>query len=159
MHVDSCGILRAPVPGLIVSLGIDVELEQEGLDIYLVLDGQKSSLEFLSYGQLLVAVSLAWCLSYSSASLLGSGPLLILFWPVTDPLAFASAVFLTPPILFSVPGFISHSTFWLFHHPGLDVLDVGWISLSGLLLDMLDLSDGLLESSAIFWAITTRARI
>ena len=37
----------APFPGLLVSLGIDVELLQEGLDTYLSLDVQKSSLEVL----------------------------------------------------------------------------------------------------------------
>ena len=50
LHFDSCGIIYAPVLVLLVSLGIDVELGQEGLDIALVLDGQKSSREVLSEG-------------------------------------------------------------------------------------------------------------
>ena len=61
-------ILRAPVPVLLVSLCIDVELGQEVLDINLVLDGQKAILEVLSEVQLLVAVSLTWCISTSSAA-------------------------------------------------------------------------------------------
>ena len=39
MNFDSFGSLCAHVPGLLVSLGIDVELGQEGLDIALILDG------------------------------------------------------------------------------------------------------------------------
>ena len=38
VHFDSFGSLCAPVLGLIVSLGIDVELVQEGLDVTLILD-------------------------------------------------------------------------------------------------------------------------
>ena len=38
MNFDNCGSLSAPVLGLIVSLGINVELLQESLDITLVLD-------------------------------------------------------------------------------------------------------------------------
>ena len=48
MHFDNCGSLRAPVPGLLVSLGIDVEFEKEVLDITLVIGGHKSRLEVLS---------------------------------------------------------------------------------------------------------------
>ena len=48
MYVDNCGSICAPVPGLLVSLGIDVELGQEGLDIILVLDVQKARIEVLS---------------------------------------------------------------------------------------------------------------
>ena len=59
MHFENCGIIHSPVPVLLVSLGIDVELVQEGLDTNLVLGRQKSSLEVLSEYQLLVAVSLA----------------------------------------------------------------------------------------------------
>ena len=58
MYFENCGILCAPVPRLLVYLGIDVELGQEGLYIALVLYRQKDSLEFLSDGQLLVDVSL-----------------------------------------------------------------------------------------------------
>ena len=65
MHFDNCGSLLAPVPGLLFYLGIDVELGQEGSDITLVIDGQKTRLELLSESQLLVAVSLAWWLSAS----------------------------------------------------------------------------------------------
>ena len=39
MHFDSFGSLCAPVPGILVSLVIDIELEQEGLYIALLLDG------------------------------------------------------------------------------------------------------------------------
>ena len=53
MHFDNCGSLRAPVLGLLIYLGIDVELGQRGLDKILVRDGHKSSLEVLSEGQLL----------------------------------------------------------------------------------------------------------
>ena len=66
MHFDNGGSLRSPVPDLLVSMGIDVELGQEGLDITLVLDVQKSSIEVLSKSQILVAASLTWCLSDSS---------------------------------------------------------------------------------------------
>ena len=48
MHFDNCGSLRAPVPGLLVSLGIDVEFEKEVLDITLVISGHTSRLEVLS---------------------------------------------------------------------------------------------------------------
>ena len=60
MHFENFGSLRAPVPGLLVSMGIYVELGQEGLGITLVLDGQKASLEVLGEGQIIVAVSLTW---------------------------------------------------------------------------------------------------
>ena len=66
MHFDNFGSLHAPFPSLMFSLGIDVELGQEVLDITLVLDVHKTSLEFLSEGQLLVAVSLTWWLSAPS---------------------------------------------------------------------------------------------
>ena len=62
------GNLRAPFLGLLVSLVICVELVQEVFNITLVLDVQKVSLEFLSEGQLLVAVSLARWLSASADS-------------------------------------------------------------------------------------------
>ena len=58
MNFGNFGSLRAPILGLLVSLGIDVELGQEGLDIAFVLDEQKDVLEVLSEDQLLVAVSL-----------------------------------------------------------------------------------------------------
>ena len=48
MHFDSCSSICDPVPGLLVSLGIYVELVHEVLDIILVLDGQNSTLEVLS---------------------------------------------------------------------------------------------------------------
>ena len=117
MKFVNCGSIYAPVPGLLVSLDIDVELVQEGLDITLVLDGHKASLEVLSEGQIIIDVSLSWWLSDSSAVWCGVGPLPVLFWIVENPLAFASAVLLTPPILFSVIVFISRSNFWLFQHP------------------------------------------
>ena len=59
MKFDNCGSLRAPVPVLLIYLGIDVELGQEGLDITLIHDGHKASLEGISKGQLIVDVSLA----------------------------------------------------------------------------------------------------
>ena len=58
MHFDSFGSLCAPVPGLLVSLSIDVELVQEGFDITFILDGYKASLEPLGEDHLIVAVSL-----------------------------------------------------------------------------------------------------
>ena len=67
-HFDSLGSLCAPVPVLFVSLGINVELIQEFLDIALILDFYKASLEVLGEGRLLVAVSLAWWLSASSTA-------------------------------------------------------------------------------------------
>ena len=69
IQFDSFGNLCAPVPGLLVSLIINDEFGQEGLDITLVFDGQNYSLGFLNEGQLLVAVSLAWWLSASSTDL------------------------------------------------------------------------------------------
>ena len=67
MHFDNCGSICDPVPGLLVSLGVYVEFLQEGLNINLVLYFQKTSLEVLSEGHLLVSVSLTWCLIYYSA--------------------------------------------------------------------------------------------
>ena len=66
MHFDNFGSLRDPVPGLLVSLVIYVELGQKGLDITLVIDDQKDRLEVLSEGKILVAFSLYWWLSASS---------------------------------------------------------------------------------------------
>ena len=65
IHFDNCGSLCALFLGLLVSLVIYVELVQEGLDITLVLDDQKASLEVLSEVQMLVSISLDWCLSAS----------------------------------------------------------------------------------------------
>ena len=65
---DNYGSLHASVPGQLYPLSIDVELGQECLGIDLVLDGQKVSLEVLGEGQLLVAYSLAWWISSSSAA-------------------------------------------------------------------------------------------
>ena len=101
MHFGSCVSLRAPVPGLIVSLGIYAELGQEGLGITLVLDSQKSSFEVISYGKLLVDVSLDWWFSSSSTAWLFAGLITVIFWLLADPLDFARAVLLEPPILFS----------------------------------------------------------
>ena len=63
MYFNKCGSLHAPVPGLLVSLGIYVKLVQEGLGITLVLDGHKSILEVLSESQLLFSAPLTWFLS------------------------------------------------------------------------------------------------
>ena len=48
MYFDSCGSLRDPVQRLLITLGIWVELGQEGLDITLVIDGNKARIEVLS---------------------------------------------------------------------------------------------------------------
>ena len=48
IHFDNCGSLRAPGKVLLVHLGIYVELGQEGLDITLVIDGNKARIEVLS---------------------------------------------------------------------------------------------------------------
>ena len=45
-----------PVPGLLVSLGIYVDMVNEGLDIILVLDGQEYILEVLSQGRIIVGL-------------------------------------------------------------------------------------------------------
>ena len=68
IHFGNYCSLRALVPGLLVSLGIGVELGQEGLDNNLVIYGQKSRLEVLIEGQILVVVSLTWCLSDPSTA-------------------------------------------------------------------------------------------
>ena len=65
---ENFGVLRSPVPVLLVSLGMNVELGQKGLYIVLVLDGQNTSLEVLSEGHIIIAVSLTWWLSASSAA-------------------------------------------------------------------------------------------
>ena len=57
---DNYGSLHASVPGQLYPLSIDVELGQECLDIALVLDEQRASLEVISEGELLVAVFLNW---------------------------------------------------------------------------------------------------
>ena len=62
IHFENCGNLHSPAPGLLVFLGIYVELAQEVLDITLVLSYHKARLEVLIEGQLRVAVSLSWCL-------------------------------------------------------------------------------------------------
>ena len=66
IYFDNGGSIRAPVPDLLVSMGIDVESGQEGLDITFVLDVQKSSIEVLSKGYIIFVASLNWCLSDSS---------------------------------------------------------------------------------------------
>ena len=68
INFDNCVSLHAPVPVLLVSLGMNVELGQKGLYIVLVLDGQNTSLEVLSEGHIIIAVSLTWWLSASSAA-------------------------------------------------------------------------------------------
>ena len=44
MKFGSFCSICAPVPGLLISLGIDIEMGQEGLGIALILDGYKASL-------------------------------------------------------------------------------------------------------------------
>ena len=67
MIFGNFGCICYPVPGLLVSLDIDVELGQKVLDITLVLDGQKSRLEVLREGQILVALFLTCWINASSA--------------------------------------------------------------------------------------------
>ena len=43
IHFENCGSIYEPVLGLILSLDIDGELGQEGLDITLVVDSQNTS--------------------------------------------------------------------------------------------------------------------
>ena len=59
MQFGYFGSAHAPVLGLLVSLGIYVDMVNEGLDIILVLDRQKTRPEVLSKGQLIFSVSLA----------------------------------------------------------------------------------------------------
>ena len=73
MYFENYCILCANSSVLLASPGIGVEFKQEGLGITLVLDGQKADLEFLSGGQLILAVSLAWWISASSSDLLDNG--------------------------------------------------------------------------------------
>ena len=47
IHFDSHGSIQAPVPGLLVYLGIYVELEQEGLNVALVLDAHEDGFKIL----------------------------------------------------------------------------------------------------------------
>ena len=68
MIFGNFGCICYPVPGLLVSLDIDVELGQKVLDITLVLDGQKSRLEVLSEGHILASISFDWLFSDSSAA-------------------------------------------------------------------------------------------
>ena len=118
--------------GKLVSMYIDVELVQEGLDIALVIYVQKSSLEVLSEGHIFVAVSLSWWIIAPYTVWKVTSPLPVAFQIVADPLYFSRALLLTPPVLFSILVFVSHSIFWIFQHPGWEVPDVVWISLSGL---------------------------
>ena len=66
MHFENCGSICEPVTRLIISLGSNVDMGQEGLDITLVLDGKNTSLQVLSAGQILVAVYLYWWINASS---------------------------------------------------------------------------------------------
>ena len=50
INFDGCVSLLSPVPVLVDSLGIHVELGQECLDAILVLDSHKASIEVLSLG-------------------------------------------------------------------------------------------------------------
>ena len=54
MHFDYLGSLHNPVPSLLVSLCIYVELGYEGLDVILVLDSQEADLEVLIQGQIIL---------------------------------------------------------------------------------------------------------
>ena len=108
MHFYNCISLRAPVPGLIVYLGIYVELIQEILNVTFVLDVQKSRLEVFNEIYLIFDISLACWLIDSSADWWFTCPLTVIFWPVAYPLALSRALFLEPPILFSTLGFFFH---------------------------------------------------
>ena len=50
------GSAHAPVPALLVTLGIYVDMVNEGQDIIFVLDGQEYILEFLSQGHIIVGL-------------------------------------------------------------------------------------------------------
>ena len=47
VHFDRFGSLCAPVPGLLVSLVIDVELVQEGLHVIFILGGNEAGFKIL----------------------------------------------------------------------------------------------------------------
>ena len=68
VNFEIFGSICAPVPGLLVAMVIEVELGKEGLDIAFIVYGYKDRLKLLSEVQLLVAVSIFWCLSASSAA-------------------------------------------------------------------------------------------
>ena len=68
VYFDSFGSYCYPIIGLIVSLGIAVELGKDGLDISFILDYYKASLEFLGEGHIIVSVSFGWCLIDSSSA-------------------------------------------------------------------------------------------
>ena len=104
-HFDNCASICEPVTRLIISLGSNVDMGQEGLDITLVLDGKNTSLQVLSAGQILVAVYLYWWINASSTDWFSTGPLPEIFWIITDPLAFDRAVSLAPPVLIYIVGF------------------------------------------------------
>ena len=59
MHFDKLGHLCAPLSGLLVSLGIDVELGQEGLHIVCIRDGYAAGFKIL-VEIYLPLVSLTW---------------------------------------------------------------------------------------------------
>ena len=111
IHFENCGDLRAHVPGLLFYLGIDVELGQEGLDITLVLDGQKSTPEVLSEGQILVDFSLDWWLSNSSnfddvpVLLLSSSGLWLTHCPLTERCYLHHQYYFTSLVLFPTTPF------------------------------------------------------
>ena len=59
MHFVRFGCLCAPVPCLLVYVGIGVELGKEGLHVILILDGHEAILKILGDIYLLL-VSLLW---------------------------------------------------------------------------------------------------
>ena len=79
INFEHFGSLCSPVLGLIIFLGTYVELVQKVLDITLVINDQKVGLQFLTYVQLLVRASLAWCISASPTSLLVTGTIPMVF--------------------------------------------------------------------------------
>ena len=56
MNLDCFGSIHAPIPGLITSLVILVELVHEVLNITLVLDGLEARVEIIIQVQLLINV-------------------------------------------------------------------------------------------------------
>ena len=89
VHFDNFGILRYPVLGLIVSMVVDVELVYEGLYITVVLDVQKSGLEFLSEGWNIFDISLYCMLSAYSTDWRSTGLITVIFFLVSYPPPFS----------------------------------------------------------------------
>ena len=72
------------------------------MDIDLILDDYKASLEVLGEVHLFVDFSLVCLVSASSAAWRGYGPLSVVFCIMADPMAFSIVVFLAIPVFSSV---------------------------------------------------------